>query len=297
MNEVSSMDPRAINEAIKAVEQALRDHEDARGSYLHLSERLANLLTIILRLHHLAPTFDADLVPRDMWGNRELPQDYDWLKLGDIQVLAIHFKPHSSLLGGTIEVSYRRVKDDENGRSSWKSTRKESLESFLHREELRGSQPARFLLILTIAIKMYSEYLEKLVAQYGETNNLLMEFGEAMYSVLTKNLNLIGSLKDDLREILAKDDSTPPEILRALASDVSSSVRAAVASNPKTPPEALAKLASDKDRWVRLAVASNPSAPPDALERLASDEDEKVRNAALNNPNCPPRIHARVMVE
>lgn len=67
-------------------------------------------------------------------------------------------------------------------------------------------------------------------------------------------------------------------------------IRWAVARNISTPPEILTVLAGDLAWLIRFAVASNLSTPPEMLDALARDEDEEVRKAAVNN-------HKRVIKE
>ena len=71
-----------------------------------------------------------------------------------------------------------------------------------------------------------------------------------------------------IRQSVANDPNTPPEVLTQLACDDDMVVRQSVASNPHTPPETLTKLSTDIDGWVRHGVAGNPSTPPETLVQL-----------------------------
>ena len=63
--------------------------------------------------------------------------------------------------------------------------------------------------------------------------------------------------------------------------------REKLAKNPSTPPEVLAKLANDKGKYVRQEVAKNPSTPPEVLAKLANDEVKFIRDEVRDNPNAP----------
>jgi len=111
---------------------------------------------------------------------------------------------------------------------------------------------------------------------------------------------------------LARNRSTPPEILALLAADPMPDVAAAaaanagtppfalahaapaaaigLASNPQTSPEQLLDFASDSGTGVRERVASNPSTPADALQKLTADPNMMVRLHLVSNPSLP--LHA-----
>ena len=89
---------------------------------------------------------------------------------------------------------------------------------------------------------------------------------------------------------LAKDVSTPADILEALAVDADESVRASVAANEKCPVEILKKLALDPSVGVRMSVARNRSTPRLVLESLAEDSAKEVRLGVAWNPRCPYEV-------
>ncbi len=61
---------------------------------------------------------------------------------------------------------------------------------------------------------------------------------------------------------LARNATTPPEVLTWLKDDSSILVRCGLAANSHTPPAVLATMRSDPSRRVREWLACNPSAPP-----------------------------------
>ena len=61
-------------------------------------------------------------------------------------------------------------------------------------------------------------------------------------------------------------------------------VRAKVARNPSTPIDVLTELAKDSDIVVRRRVACNPNTPIDVLTELAKDSDWCVRRNVARNP-------------
>ena len=58
---------------------------------------------------------------------------------------------------------------------------------------------------------------------------------------------------------LARNSSTPPEVLAVLSNDTDDKVRYSVAGNSSTPLEVLAVLSTDTDTVVRRAVVGNSS--------------------------------------
>jgi len=89
------------------------------------------------------------------------------------------------------------------------------------------------------------------------------------------------------RLALAEGQSTPPEVLAALAVLPDHAVRWEVARNPVTPPETLAGLASDPGPRVRIRVAANANTLPGTLAGLAADPDAGVRWDVARNPVTP----------
>jgi hypothetical protein len=53
-----------------------------------------------------------------------------------------------------------------------------------------------------------------------------------------------------------------------------------VARNPSTPVDVLRQLAAVKNRDVRLCVAGNPSTPADVLMQLAADKNSDISRHA-----------------
>lgn len=96
------------------------------------------------------------------------------------------------------------------------------------------------------------------------------------------------------RALIAGDQSTNVEVLRALAVEAGPGVRRALAGNPSTPQDVLVVLAGDERRAVRWAVALNPSAPEEALMALVSDPFNEVRWAVPIHKNCGPRVQRAV---
>jgi len=81
-------------------------------------------------------------------------------------------------------------------------------------------------------------------------------------------------LQNDSRDkvTIAKDPSTPPNILEQLSDDENWMVRSGVAMNPSASPEVLEKLAHSKQRNIRYRVSENPSTPQEVLEWLIVDK-------------------------
>ena len=92
-----------------------------------------------------------------------------------------------------------------------------------------------------------------------------------------------------VRQAVAHNAHTPPEMLKQLAGDGCDEVRAAAGYHPDTPPVVLRALAGDHYWWVRNCVASNKSTPLRALSKLTSDEDPDVSFDAARNAAIDPR--------
>ena len=107
-----------------------------------------------------------------------------------------------------------------------------------------------------------------------------------------------------LRRIVARNSSTPVDVLRHLAEpevsrgegrvDMGPPVRAGVAANAAVPQDLLNTLATDDDPRVRAAAAGNPEIPFDLLARLAEDRSEEVLAGVARNWNAPPDLLARL---
>jgi hypothetical protein len=119
-----------------------------------------------------------------------------------------------------------------------------------------------------------------------------------------------------VRQRIAKNEATPPEILTRLTTDkdvvqyavmnprVPSETLAsladvsfldrvlnrtdrdllkAVGKNPSTPAQSLQKLAKNSDYYIRLGVAQNSAAPASLLRQLADDDEPSVRTSVAYN--------------
>ena len=95
--------------------------------------------------------------------------------------------------------------------------------------------------------------------------------------------------KSKVRQAVAHNAHTPPEMLEQLAGDGCGEVRAAAGYHRDTPPVVLGALAGDHYWWVRDCVASNKSTPLRALSKLTSDEDPDVSFDAARNAAIGPR--------
>ena len=90
-----------------------------------------------------------------------------------------------------------------------------------------------------------------------------------------------------VRQAVAYNVQTPPEVLDRLAGDCCDEVRAGVAYNTSATSAALSALARDEFLWARVHLAVNESVPIDLLVVLAADEDSYVRGDAARNPAMP----------
>lgn len=109
----------------------------------------------------------------------------------------------------------------------------------------------------------------------------------------TKPAELLKYAKDEdwrVREVIAKRQSTPGNILILLSKDPSWRVRAALAHNLRAPKEAIIPLVNDKSADVRFSVAHCGYTPSDLIVKLLKDPDYKVRKQAVVNLNVPLNV-------
>ncbi|MFE2726744.1 hypothetical protein [Kitasatospora sp. NPDC059327] len=111
-----------------------------------------------------------------------------------------------------------------------------------------------------------------------------------------------------VRDALARNTATPPDILAALSADGGSppvercgrcldlpracgdheadvrALRSAALQNPATPATGLERFHDSPDSWVRAALAARPDLSDALYRRLAADPESPVRRSAAANP-------------
>lgn len=97
-----------------------------------------------------------------------------------------------------------------------------------------------------------------------------------------------------VRFAVAKNTSTPPDVLRRLVDDKSKDVRYVAARNPAIPAETLATLATSNDEERRRAAASNHAAGESMLSTLAGDAAENVRLGVAQNATVTASVLRRL---
>ena len=90
-----------------------------------------------------------------------------------------------------------------------------------------------------------------------------------------------------VRQAVAYNVQTPPEVLDHLTGDCCDEVRTGVAYNTSATSAALKALARDEFLWARVHVAVNESVSIDLLVELAADDDSYLRGEAARNPAMP----------
>jgi len=89
------------------------------------------------------------------------------------------------------------------------------------------------------------------------------------------------------RVVAARQETTPPEVLRFLAKDRSAAVRRALVHNKMLPAQVLQTLAGDPDWEVRAAAARSFNSTPEMLRRAAHDPDTQVRHDLASHLGLP----------
>jgi transposase len=88
-----------------------------------------------------------------------------------------------------------------------------------------------------------------------------------------------------VREAVARNPGTPPEVLRTMAPEHP----IGVAGNRNSPPDLLVSIAK-RDTWaIRMAISHNPSTPPQLLRNLLDSRDLRLRINLAGNPGLPSR--------
>ena len=105
---------------------------------------------------------------------------------------------------------------------------------------------------------------------------------------LTSDNSTVVLSDDELKRLIsiAKNPSTPRNILVELAKHKQDLIKSLAAGNPNLPENVLDELSTDDDTYVRLSVAFNPSTPRNTLVELAMDNDYWVRTYAQKNLNA-----------
>lgn len=89
---------------------------------------------------------------------------------------------------------------------------------------------------------------------------------------------------DYYHETIARNPSTPEDLLSELSKSRDPQTRAEVAQNRSSSREILHNLSGDLDPDVKASVALNTAAPEDVLHKLHDDEEEYVRISVAKNP-------------
>ena len=97
-----------------------------------------------------------------------------------------------------------------------------------------------------------------------------------------------------VRERLARNKSTPTDVLEKLVRDQDRQVQVALAGNPSTPEAALRRFAKSRLVYMRGNVAANKNLPSSVLTRLAGDDSVQVRFVVADNPSTPIAALARL---
>ena len=117
----------------------------------------------------------------------------------------------------------------------------------------------------------------------------------------TESIEILDALasdwRADVREAVAENPATSPEILARLLQDRRSYVRAEAQRNQNLTKEQLNDLSRSTDPECRENVAEHPNVSMLVLERLADDRDVYVKWAVLRNSRTPEELRDRLLEE
>jgi hypothetical protein len=136
------------------------------------------------------------------------------------------------------------------------------------------------------------ETLRDLANPEIESNQAVREF---VYSNPNCPLEILTAAAESsngrLDILIAENPSSPPEVLRKLATKGgvdNSQLRQSVVGNENTPPDILSDLAkNDEVLYVRVEAISNPKIPVETLVLLATDKEMQVRWNVAKNEKTP----------
>jgi hypothetical protein len=134
-----------------------------------------------------------------------------------------------------------------------------------------------------------NDYIEAMIA-LAESEGLYINNIEAIaetYGIEVVPASVISKVDPRGADDIARDSSTPPDVLAKLAKHEKWQVRAAVADNPSTPEDVLKDLAEDKEIFVQAITANNPNTPQDMILRFVDSNDFDIRAAVASNPAAP----------
>jgi hypothetical protein len=95
--------------------------------------------------------------------------------------------------------------------------------------------------------------------------------------------------------VLARNSSSPSELLLKLAQQGDPQVQYFLAQNPNLPPEGFIALALEESPAVRLQLAKNPNTPAQVLMQMARSLDTDVLNAIDQHPNASGEVKDAVL--
>jgi hypothetical protein len=95
---------------------------------------------------------------------------------------------------------------------------------------------------------------------------------------------------DDVRESVAANLHTPPDVLVKLSNDKREAVYMKAIANRNLPQEMLVSFSSDPDPIKRRSVATNRSTPPEILSKLARDDEDQVRRWVVQHSSTPTEV-------
>ena len=134
---------------------------------------------------------------------------------------------------------------------------------------------------------------------------LIFMIGPAVYWLITRvaapSIELRSRERDQvagekhLRRAAARDSSTSPATLEALARSRDARTRRAVAQNSATPLSALALLGEDRDHHIAAAVCAHPRASEDLIVKVASRPEPRLRTLLLQHSDLPARARQIIL--
>lgn len=123
------------------------------------------------------------------------------------------------------------------------------------------------------------------------------ESGDAETPPAAKRASLADALK---RRHAAADPSTSPEALQGMYDPEDSELVACLARNPSTPQELLGEIAANHEHPHREHLASNPNTPPDVLTEIfesAHSTSSEIARCVAANASTPTRVLVRLVFE
>ena len=138
---------------------------------------------------------------------------------------------------------------------------------------------------------IFSIILESKVADIKRQNPELEKKIDEFVKLLPEKFRTNSCLgSSNVRNCLASNIKTPPDVLRKYVRTGNSRLIIDVCNNPSAPPDIVRKMADSKNIEIRSVIASSSATPQDVLEKLSHDRSRRVLHRLAYNPKIDHKL-------